>query len=103
LRACPQGVLGQAGAAQHGQQLRVPGDKAFLLYDSYGFPLEITAEMAAESGVGVDTEGFEEAMQEQKRRSKDAAKVNACSSCASTLSPSDIVFVNQPWLSIWQA
>lgn len=34
-----QDVMSQAGAAQHGQQLRVPGDRAFLLYDSYGLPL----------------------------------------------------------------
>ena len=70
-----QGVLDRAGGAQHGQSLQVAGDKAFLLYDSYGFPLEITAEMAADAGVGVDEAGFEKAMDEQRRRSKDAAKV----------------------------
>ena len=53
----------------------VPGAQAFLLYDSFGFPLELTAEIAAERGAAVDVAGFEAAMQEQRRRSKDAAKV----------------------------
>ena len=79
---CPalQDVRSQAGAAQHGQRLEVPGDRAFLLYDSYGFPLEITAEIAAEQGVGVDAPGFEAAMAQQRQRSKDAVKV-CCNCC----------------------
>jgi alanyl-tRNA synthetase len=75
LRLALQDVRSQAGAAQHGQRLEVPGDRAFLLYDSYGFPLEITAEIAAEEGVGVDGAGFEAAMAQQRQRSKDAVKV----------------------------
>ena len=53
----------------------VPGAQAFLLYDSFGFPLELTAEIAAERGATVAVAGFEEAMEEQRRRSKDAVKV----------------------------
>jgi tRNA synthetases class II (A) len=75
MRLALQDVRSQAGAAQHGQRLQLPGEKAFLLYDSYGFPLEITAEIAAEQGVGVDAAGFEAAMAQQRQRSKDAVKV----------------------------
>ena len=69
-----QDILAQAGAAQHGQRLEVPGDRAFLLYDSYGFPLEITAEIAAGAGVSVDVAAFDAALQAQRQRSKDSAK-----------------------------
>ena len=65
----------QKAGADNGGALVVPGAQAFLLYDSFGFPLELTAEIAAERGAAVDVAGFEAAMQEQRRRSKDAAKV----------------------------
>jgi alanyl-tRNA synthetase len=48
----------------------LPGDVAFKLHDTFGFPLEITAEVAAERGVDVDVEGFEAAMAEQRRQSR---------------------------------
>ncbi len=51
------------------------GDTAFLLHDTYGFPLELTTEIADERGVGVDTEGFKVAMGAQQRRAKQARKV----------------------------
>jgi alanyl-tRNA synthetase len=50
------------------------GTDAFTLHDTYGFPLELTLEMAAESGLSVDEEGFRSLMAEQRRRAKaDAA------------------------------
>jgi alanyl-tRNA synthetase len=50
------------------------GTDAFTLHDTYGFPLELTLEMAAESGLSVDEEGFRGLMAEQRRRAKaDAA------------------------------
>ncbi len=50
------------------------GDVAFRLHDTFGFPLELTSEIAAERGIGVDTAGFDAAMAEQRRRGKDARK-----------------------------
>jgi alanyl-tRNA synthetase len=47
----------------------LPGQEAFRLYDTYGFPLDLTVEIAAERGYGVDTEGFKRAMEEQQERS----------------------------------
>lgn len=50
----------------------IKGADAFTLYDTYGFPLELTQEIAAEAGLSVDEAGFKIAMQEQQERSKDA-------------------------------
>ena len=44
----------------------LPGESAFTLYDTYGFPFELTKEMAAEKGVEVDEEGFRAAMEKQR-------------------------------------
>lgn len=52
----------------------ISGENAFKLYDTFGFPLELTVEIAAESGVKVDVEGFNKEMQEQKARAKAAAQ-----------------------------
>jgi alanyl-tRNA synthetase len=51
----------------------IPGAEAFKLYDSHGFPLEFTQEVAAEHDFTVDIPGFEKAMQEQQERSRSAA------------------------------
>ncbi|MCX7600150.1 MAG: alanine--tRNA ligase [Armatimonadetes bacterium] len=52
----------------------VSGRDAFMLYDTYGFPLELTVEMAAERGLTVDTAGFEAALDEQRSRSAAGAR-----------------------------
>jgi alanyl-tRNA synthetase len=53
------------------------GSTAFLLHDTYGFPLELTEEIAGERGVKVDTEGFNTEMAAQRERAKAARKGNA--------------------------
>lgn len=54
------------------------GDKVFKLYDTYGFPWELTDEIAKEQGLTIDKEGFEASMAEQKERARAArAKVSA--------------------------
>ncbi|WP_117238065.1 alanine--tRNA ligase [Thermus sediminis] len=50
----------------------LPGGEAFRLYDTYGFPLDLTVEIAAERGFGVDTEGFKRALEAQQERSRAA-------------------------------
>ncbi len=52
----------------------VTGEDAFRLNDTYGFPLDLTKEIAAERGFKVDEEGFQEKMQEQKVRARNARK-----------------------------
>ena len=51
----------------------IPGDAAFKLYDTHGFPLELTQEVAAEHGFSVDISGFEQSMQQQQERSRATA------------------------------
>ncbi len=53
------------------------GTTAFTLHDTYGFPLELTEEIAGERGVAVDREGFDTDMAEQRRRAKAGRKSNA--------------------------
>jgi alanyl-tRNA synthetase len=52
---------------------QISGAQAFELYDTYGFPLELTEEIAEEHGLTVDSAGFEAAMEEQRQRAKAAA------------------------------
>ncbi len=53
----------------------VPGEEAFKLYDTYGFPIDITQDMAREIGWEVDTPGFERHLREQRERAKAARSV----------------------------
>jgi alanyl-tRNA synthetase len=63
-----------AGATKTSGATVVSGSDAFTLHDTYGFPLELTLEMAAEAGLQVDEAGFRDLMAEQRRRAKaDAA------------------------------
>ena len=55
----------------------IDGESAFRLYDTFGFPLELTKEIAEENGLKVDEDGYKKAMQEQKDRAKAAtAKIS---------------------------
>jgi alanyl-tRNA synthetase len=51
---------------------QISGKDAFVLYDTYGFPFELTEEVAAEKGLTVDKAGFDAAMEEQRKRSQAA-------------------------------
>ncbi|HEY5232486.1 MAG TPA: alanine--tRNA ligase, partial [Verrucomicrobiae bacterium] len=53
---------------------KLTGDAAFLLYDTYGFPLDLTELMARERGLTVDKDGFEKLMEEQRARARAAQK-----------------------------
>ena len=53
---------------------QTPGEVAFKLYDTFGFPLDITIDVAREHGMSVDVEGFERALEAQRERGRAAAK-----------------------------
>ncbi|HZY33979.1 MAG TPA: alanine--tRNA ligase, partial [Rhodanobacter sp.] len=55
----------------------IPGVDAFRLYDTYGFPVDLTADIARERGLEVDMDGFEQAMNEQRERARAAGKFEA--------------------------
>ena len=66
-----ENLLNDALAA-HKDTKKLPGDVVFKLYDTYGFPKELTSEIAEDAGYEVDSEGFEKAMAEQRERAKNA-------------------------------
>ena len=62
-----------AGHKEKGESV-FSGDDAFKLYDTYGFPIDLTVEMAADEGLTVDEKSFRKNMQEQKERAREARK-----------------------------
>lgn len=52
----------------------IPGETVFRLYDTYGFPVDLTADIARERDLSIDYEGFETAMNQQRERSRQASK-----------------------------
>ncbi|MBT8224271.1 MAG: alanine--tRNA ligase [Dactylosporangium sp.] len=62
------------GAAKTARQTVLSGEKAFQLHDTYGFPIDLTLEIAAEQGLSVDETGFRRLMAEQRRRAKADAQ-----------------------------
>lgn len=57
--------------------VEIDGKSAFYLYDTFGFPLELTVELAQEEGLKVDEEGFARAMEEQKQKARDNQSFSA--------------------------
>ncbi|MFI4913002.1 MAG: alanine--tRNA ligase [Sedimentisphaeraceae bacterium JB056] len=61
-------------AAEKAENSTISGEAAFQLYDTYGFPLDLTELMARENGLKVDTDGFDKLMEEQRARARAAQK-----------------------------
>ncbi|TAN00768.1 MAG: alanine--tRNA ligase, partial [Rhodanobacteraceae bacterium] len=73
----------------------IPGEDAFRLYDTYGFPVDLTADIARERGLTVDMAGFERAMEQQRERARAASKFESKTQLpaevASRLSPTQFL------------
>ncbi|MDO8484502.1 MAG: alanine--tRNA ligase-related protein, partial [Candidatus Limnocylindrales bacterium] len=67
-------VIGRRPEDLPAEAPQLAGDVAFRLHDTYGFPVDLTVELAAEYGVGVDRAGFERAMAQQRDRSRSGKK-----------------------------
>ena len=71
-------VLDEVVASLKGD--KIDGKAVFKLYDTYGFPVDLTADVAREKGLQVDMEGFHQAMAEQRQRARAASKFEAATS-----------------------
>jgi alanyl-tRNA synthetase len=65
-------ILDQAIEAMSDKE--IPGETVFVLYDTYGFPIDLTADIARERGLTIDIAGFERAMEEQRSRARSASQ-----------------------------
>jgi alanyl-tRNA synthetase len=68
-------ILGEAIAALSGTV--IPGDTVFKLYDTFGFPVDLTADIAREKGLTLDHAGFEQAMEAQKKLARASSRFDA--------------------------
>lgn len=76
LRTLDQGLQLLENVVAETKNAIVPGTKAFELYDTFGFPIDLTALILREKGLELDEAGFNAAMQEQKNRSRAASEVS---------------------------
>jgi alanyl-tRNA synthetase len=67
-----EGGLGRMSELLAAGATVIPGDEAFKLYDTYGFPIDLTVIIAEENGASVDLAGFEAALAAQRKRSRDS-------------------------------
>ncbi|MBR5196890.1 MAG: alanine--tRNA ligase, partial [Alistipes sp.] len=73
LRTLATGINLLDGVIRKSKDGKISGKDAFVLYDTYGFPIDLTELIAKEQGVAVDIEEFEKELQQQKERSRNAA------------------------------
>ncbi|MDG1195447.1 MAG: alanine--tRNA ligase [Polaribacter sp.] len=76
LRALDQGLILLDGIVSSAETKEISGDKAFELYDTYGFPIDLTALILSEKGYTLDEKGFEIELQKQKNRSRAASEMS---------------------------
>ena len=77
LRTLDQGLILLDAVILNNNGDTIDGKKAFELYDTYGFPIDLTALILSEKGLKLDEKGFQEQLQLQKERSRAASKVTA--------------------------
>ncbi len=76
LRTLDQGLVLLNGIVKETKGDTVSGEKAFELYDTYGFPIDLTALILSEKGLKLDAEGFNKELQKQKNRSRAASEMS---------------------------
>ncbi|WP_159021661.1 alanine--tRNA ligase [Formosa sp. L2A11] len=76
LRTLDQGLVLLNGIIENASESVISGEKAFELYDTYGFPIDLTSLILREKGLKLDEAGFHTAMEKQKRRSRSASEMS---------------------------
>ncbi|PJD92959.1 MAG: alanine--tRNA ligase [Legionella sp.] len=76
-RTLEQGLRLLQEQIQQGNLQTISGEMAFKLYDTYGFPLDLTADIAREQGLDIDMEGFHHCMRQQRAQSQSASQFDA--------------------------
>lgn len=76
LRTLDQGLVLLDGIISSAKNKEISGDKVFELYDTFGFPIDLTALILSENGYTLDENGFEEELQKQKNRSRAASEMS---------------------------
>ena len=76
LRTLDQGLVLLNRIVEETKGKTVSGEKAFELYDTFGFPIDLTALILSEKGLGLDEKGFNEELQKQKTRSRAASEMS---------------------------
>lgn len=76
LRTLEQGLLLLDGIISSSTSTQISGEKAFELYDTFGFPIDLTSLILAEKGFTLDEKGFQEQLQKQKNRSRAASETS---------------------------
>nr|WP_321416114.1 alanine--tRNA ligase [uncultured Allomuricauda sp.] len=76
LSTLEQGLVLLDSVIKSSNDRTIAGDKAFELYDTFGFPIDLTSLILEENGYQLDTEGFEKALKAQKERSRAASEVS---------------------------
>ena len=88
----------EIGALKESSKGQLSGEVAFLLHDTYGFPLDLTEDLAQEQGLGVDREGFSQQMELQRERSRSARSGDAELILSKLVKPSSTKFVGYEFL-----
>jgi alanyl-tRNA synthetase len=89
-------LTGEVDRVKEAKATTIAGDTAFKLSDTFGFPLQLTEELAADAGLAVDTDRFAELLDEQRRRARDAAKKVEIGVDAGAVPPTEFVGYTQP-------
>ncbi|APG60354.1 alanine--tRNA ligase [Christiangramia salexigens] len=77
LRTLDQGLVLLENLMKDSKDKKISGEKAFELYDTYGFPIDLTGLILRENGYELDEAGFEKELNKQKNRSREATQVSA--------------------------
>ncbi len=78
----------------------IPGDEAFRLYDTYGFPIDLTQLIAGERGISVDLEGFERALAGQRDRSREVSMRAKVAGSSAVLGAPTVITKSEGWRAL---